>query len=83
MRWNGASHCEYDGKSMETETTTWSEFPNGGKAILEQILASEEINKPKRSGLWESKSVIEVGKLTIWVRSFEIYHQIYQCHHNR
>ena len=44
MRWNGASHCEFDGKSMETETTTWSEFPTGGKAIVEQILASEEIN---------------------------------------
>ena len=29
--------------SMQTETTTL-EFPNGGKAILEQILASEEIN---------------------------------------
>ena len=44
---------------METETTTWSEFPNGGKVIVEQILASEEINKSKRaglhreSGLWE------------------------------
>ena len=37
-------HCEFDGKSMETETTTWSEFPNGGKAIVEQILASEERN---------------------------------------
>ena len=47
MRWNGASRCEFDGKSMETETTTWSEFPNGGKAIVEQILASEEINKSK------------------------------------
>ena len=33
---------EFDGNSMETET--WSEFPNGGKAIVEQILASEEIN---------------------------------------
>ena len=32
---------------METKTTTWSEFPNGGKAIVEQILASEEINNPK------------------------------------
>ena len=41
MPWNGASPCEYDGKSMETETTTWSEFTNGGKAIVEQILASE------------------------------------------
>ena len=45
MKW--ASHCEYDGKSMETETITWSEFPSGGKAIVEQILASEEINKSK------------------------------------
>ena len=32
------------GKSMETETTMWSEFPNGSKVIVEQILMSEEIN---------------------------------------
>ena len=61
------SRCEFDGKSMETETTMWSEFPNGGKAIVEQILVSEE-----RAGLWESQSGIRVGKLTIWIRSFEI-----------
>ena len=53
MRWNGASRCEFDGKSMETETT-WSEFLNGGKVIVEQILVSGEINKSKRAGLWES-----------------------------
>ena len=35
---------------METETTTWSEFPNGEKAIVEQILTSEEINKSKTAG---------------------------------
>ena len=29
---------------MGTETATWSEFPIDGKAIVEQILASEEIN---------------------------------------
>ena len=29
---------------METETTPWLEFPNGGNAIVEQILAPEEIN---------------------------------------
>ena len=69
---SGASRCEFDGKSMETETTTWSEFPNGGKAIQEQMLASEERNKSKRAGLWESQSGIHVGKLTTWVRSFEI-----------
>ena len=31
---------------METKITTWSEFPKEGKAIVEKILASEEI-KPK------------------------------------
>ena len=57
---------------MKTETTTWSEFPIGGKAIVEQLLASEEIKKSKRAGLWESQSAIQVGKLTIWVKSFEV-----------
>ena len=38
------------GKSMETETTT-SKLHIGGKAIVEQILASEERNKSKRAGL--------------------------------
>ena len=41
---------ESGGKSMETETTT-SKLPIGGKAIAEQILASEEINKSNRAGL--------------------------------
>ena len=44
MRLNEASCCEFDGKSMETETTKSSEFPKGGKAIPEQILPSEERN---------------------------------------
>ena len=57
---------------METETRTWSELLNGGKAIVEQILASEEKNKSKRTGLWEPQSGIQAGTLTIWVRSFEI-----------
>ena len=42
MWWNRACHCEYDAKSMGTETIPWSEFPNGGKAIVEQILASSK-----------------------------------------
>ena len=54
MQWNGASCYEFDGKSMETETTTWPEFPNGGKASVEQILASEERYKSERAGLWQS-----------------------------
>ena len=44
---------EFIRKAMETETTTWSQFSNGGKAILEEILAPEEINKYKRAELWE------------------------------
>ena len=56
---------------METETTTWPEFSNGRKAIVKQILASEEINKSKRPRIWESQSAILLGKLVIWV-SFEI-----------
>ena len=79
MWWNGASCCKDGGNSMETETTTWSEFPNGGKPIVEQIPVSEERKKSKRAGLWESQSGIHVGMLTIWVKSFEIY----QFHQNR
>ena len=74
---------------METETTTWSEFSNGGKkASVEQTLASEEINKSKRAGLWESQSGIQVGKLTIWIMSFEMekynrVHKVDQLYQNR
>ena len=63
---------EFDGKSVETVTIIWSEFPNGEKPIVEQILVSEEINKSKRAGLWASQSGIRVAKLTIWVTSFEV-----------
>ena len=72
MRWNRASCHEYDGKSMETETTTWSEFPVGGKLIVEQIIVWEERKKSKRAWLWESQSEIIVGKLSIWERSSEM-----------
>ena len=73
MRWNRAYCFEFVGKSMETKTTTWSKFPNGGKAIVEQILVSEERNKYIRPGLWVAvRAGIRVGKLTIWARSFEI-----------
>ena len=47
----GVSRCELDGKSVETETATRSEFPNERKTIVEQILASEETNKSKRAEL--------------------------------
>ena len=48
MWWNRVTCVEFIGKSMETETTTWSEYSNGGRAIVEQILASEERKKSKK-----------------------------------
>ena len=56
MQWNRASYCEFDGKSMKTEATTSLKFLNGGKSIVEQIIASEEINKSKRAIDLESDS---------------------------
>ena len=49
MWWNKASCCEYDGKSMETEKTKWSEFPNGWKGLVEQILVSEQLNPKEQN----------------------------------
>ena len=54
---------DFERKSKETETTTWSEFSNGAKATVEQIEGSEEIINPQ--GMW-------AGKLIIWVTSLEI-----------
>ena len=54
---------EFDEKSVETEITTWSEFTNEWKVIVEQILASEEINQSERARLWESQP-------RIWVETF-------------
>ena len=51
---------------------TWSEFPNEGNVIVEQIIVSDEIYKSKRAGLWEPQSGFQVEKITIWVRSFEV-----------
>ena len=49
MKWEGATPFEFEGKSMEIETTAWSKFRNGGKATAEQILKSEEINQMSRT----------------------------------
>ena len=43
------------------ETGTWSEFTNGRKPIVEEILSSEERKKSKKAGLLESQSEIWVG----------------------
>ena len=42
MGWKRTSSFKFERKRLETEITTWSKFPDGGKAIVEQILPSEE-----------------------------------------
>ena len=71
MQWNGVFPFEFEGKSMETKTTAWLEFPIEGKGNVKQILAFEKINKSARAGLWKSQSVLQLGKLIIWGRSFK------------
>ena len=66
-------------KSMETKTTTWSGSPNGGKAIIEETITSEEINPKEQeceSGIWEVN-------LTTWVKSYNRLHLVYHLHQNR
>ena len=67
-------------ENLWKQTTRWSEFPNGKKAIVEQILPSEGRNSKEQD--FESQSGIQVGKLTICVRTFEIKHQVNQFHQN-
>ena len=71
MRWNIASHSQFYGKSLQTETTTWSEFPNGVKAVVKQILASEERTKKKHDceshSLDLSRKVNQLKKV-VWGR---------------
>ena len=40
--------CEFDEKAMETETTTWSEFPDGGKGIVEQYCCQKKGRNPRK-----------------------------------
>ena len=64
-----SGYPEFDRKSMETETKAWLELP---KRKSLRTNTSIRRKKSKRVGLWESQSGIWVGKLTNWVRSFEI-----------
>ena len=65
MRWNRASRREYDGNLIGTETKTWSEFPNGGEAFLEQILASEEGETVRTTVWYPSRKVNHLSKV-VW-----------------
>ena len=72
MRRKGVSPFQFEGTSIEIESTAWSEFANGIKATVKQMLGLEEINTSKKTGMWDSHSGIRVKTLTIWVRLFKI-----------
>ena len=66
------SHFEFDGKSTKTETTPWREFPNRGKAIVEQIIAPEERSKSKRAGQTNHLSTVNRDRKVIsWMYMYD------------
>ena len=71
MQWNEASRFEFDGKSIETETTTWSERPNGKKAIVKQILASEERNSKEQD--YDNILGSEYGKNRKIIKVYQVH----------
>ena len=71
MQWKEVSLLEFEGKSMKTEATASSKFPNGEIPTAKLLQCLGKVNQPKRVGLWVLHSEISVGKLTP-VRSFQI-----------
>ena len=72
MPWNIASHSEFHGKSLQTKTTTRSEFPNGVKAVVKKNTSIRRNKQIKKSTMVRVTVGIWVGKLINWVRSFEV-----------
>ena len=62
MQWNRASRFEFDRKSMETETTRFSEFINGEKAIVKKAIESSEFIS-HRARLFDSRKNSHSTKL--------------------
>ena len=63
----GASLFEFDGKSMETEITTWSQLFNEARAIFAQIELTQRIDTKDRTEQirgWDlSRRVINMSKI--------------------
>ena len=60
VKWNRTSHCEFDGKLMATKTTTWLEFPNGGKATMRITVwdPSRRVNHLSKI-IWDRKTITQ------------------------
>ena len=60
---------------MEHLSNDQKDHPNqheNSNKLYNEMLSSQEINKSKRAGVWQSQSGIPVGKLTIWAKLFEM-----------
>ena len=71
---------------METETTTWSEFPKEAKATIKQTLGSEEKINPKEEDcdnhtVQESRKVNHLNKKALDKKNR--IHLVYQSHQNK
>ena len=70
---------------METKTTTSSEFPNGGKAAVEQRLGSEEINQLSRTvrvTFCDSSRKLNHLSEVVSDRKILRFNQVYQFYQN-
>ena len=79
MQWSGASCCEFDGKSMEMrkhhdQNSQWSE------SYCRTNSSIRRNNKFQGTRLWESQSVIQLGKVTIW--DYKNYNRVHQVNHS-
>ena len=74
MQWNKVCHCNL----MEIEKTWW-EFPNEHKAIVEQMLESEE--KKKKKNRTERIKVWDPGRKVKHMSKVNRVHKIYQFNH--
>ena len=61
MQTNGAFRFKFIGESMETETTTWPEFPNGGKP---QTSAYEKQGRTIIAASLQNSEAVGVLKVT-------------------
>ena len=70
-------HFWFEGKSIETDT--WSEFLNGRKATVEQILRSEELTNQEKqncgSHSWDPNR--KVNNITTFITSIYHYQVLY------
>ena len=68
MQWNSTSCCEFDKKSMETETKTWLEFPIGESHCRIYISHTCIRRKKSRVTVWNQSRKVNHWSKVAWDR---------------